>query len=68
MISWIIRVLLVVAGSVAGLFVARDAPNFVVVQAMVGLFIVALIMFVLVFWPPGWTHFLNRLSGRDPRD
>jgi len=55
MISWILRVLLVVAGSIAGLFLARDAANFVVVQAMVGLLIIALIMFVLVFWPARWT-------------
>jgi hypothetical protein len=51
------------AGSVAGLFVARDATNFVVVQAMVALFVIALVMFfVLAFWPARWTHFLNRFD------
>jgi len=64
MIGWIIRVLLIAAGSVAGLFVARDAANFVIVQAMVALFVIALIMFVLAFWPARWTHFLNRFNSK----
>ena len=64
MISWIVRVFLMVAGSVAGLFVAHDATNFVVVQAMVALFIIALVMSVLAFWPARWTHFLNRFNSK----
>lgn len=61
MFGWIVRGLLVVSGSVTGWFVAADAPNFGVVQMMVALILIALIVFVLAFWPASWTA---RLGGR----
>ncbi len=51
---WIARLLLVAAGSIAALFVARDAPNFGVVEV----FISMLMIFVLVvgggLWVQRW--------------
>lgn len=60
MIGWIVRVLMIVAGGVASWIIAKDAPNFGVVQMMVALFLLTLIVAVFAFWPPRWTIRLNR--------
>jgi hypothetical protein len=39
--SWLLRGLLIAAGAIAALFVARDAPNFVVVEGMVAVVLIA---------------------------
>jgi hypothetical protein len=44
MIGWAVRLLLVGAGAVAALFVARDAENFTVVQGMVAVALVAAVV------------------------
>jgi hypothetical protein len=46
-VSWLIRLLLAGAGAVTALFVARDAPNFVVIEGMVATVIIAAIVLVL---------------------
>lgn len=45
--SWLIRILLVAAGGIAALFVARDAPNFAVVEGMVAVALIAGIVVAL---------------------
>jgi hypothetical protein len=42
-----VRTILALAGMVAALLVARDAPNFPVVEAMIGLLIIAFLVVVL---------------------
>ena len=64
MISWLVRAALVVAGAVVGVFVAKDAPVFDVIQMIVALFVIALTVFVLAFWPARWTHLLDGTSDR----
>jgi len=59
MISWLVRAALVIAGAIVGLFVAMDAPAFDVIQMIVALFVIALTIFVLAFWPARWTHLLD---------
>ena len=69
MLSWLVRVLLIVAGVIAEIFVARDAVNFALVQGVVALLLGVLIVFVLAFWPARWTLLLNgngRKSARGP--
>jgi len=44
MIGWLIRLVLVAAGAVAALFVARDAENFGVVQGMVAVALIAAVV------------------------
>ncbi|MGG5886338.1 hypothetical protein ACLF3G_04295 [Falsiroseomonas sp. HC035] len=39
--TWLVRGLLLAAGAIAALFVARDAPNFAVVEGMVAVVLVA---------------------------
>jgi mono/diheme cytochrome c family protein len=49
-LSWLIRLILLASGTIAGWMIAQDAPNFGVVQAMIALLLIALIVFVLAFW------------------
>jgi hypothetical protein len=44
MMTWAIRLLLVLAGSIAAVFVARDAGNFSVVQGMVAVALIAAVV------------------------
>jgi len=64
MLSWLVRLLLLASGTVAGWMVAQDAPNFGVVQAMVAILLVALMVFVLAFWPERWSHIIDRRGGK----
>lgn len=41
------RIPLVLAGAIAALFVARDAPNFAVVEGMIAIAIIAVVVLVL---------------------
>jgi hypothetical protein len=61
MISGIVRILLAAGGIVTGWFVAKDAPNFGVIQTMTALILLTLVVAVGAFWPAGWTISLNRL-------
>ena len=44
MITWVVRLLLALAGAVAGMFVADDSENFTVVQGMVAVVIFAAVV------------------------
>ncbi len=45
--AWILRILLAAAGAIAAIVVARDAPNFPVVEGMVAVALIAAIVLVL---------------------
>jgi hypothetical protein len=51
MISWLVRVLLIVAGAITALFVARDATNFGVLQMFVMVALITVIIGAFAFWP-----------------
>ena len=61
MLGWIVRGLLIVAGFVASWFMAKDAPQFGVMQMAVAIMLFVLVVFVVAFWPDRWSHMLNRL-------
>jgi hypothetical protein len=65
MVAWIARGLLVAGGSVTSWFVAKDAPNFGLLQMAAGLLLLALMVSVIAFWPSSWTMKLNRLGRKD---
>ena len=50
MLSWLVRLLMVLAAAIAAWFVARDAANFNMVQALVLLILMAILLLVAVFW------------------
>ena len=67
MLGWIVRGILIVAGFVASWLVAKDAPQFGIMQGAVALFLAVLVVAVLAFWPERWTHILSRLHKPPPR-
>jgi hypothetical protein len=46
-----LRLVLAAAGAIAATFVARDAPNFGVVQGFVGIAVIAAVVVVLALFP-----------------
>lgn len=62
MLSWLVRLILIVAGILAEFFVARDAINFSIIQGVMALLIFGVIVIALAFWPVRWSDFLNRRS------
>jgi hypothetical protein len=60
MFGWVARGLLIVAGFVASFLVAKDAPQFGLVQMAVAILLLIPVVWVLAFWPERWTHVLNR--------
>ena len=61
MLGWVARGLLIVAGSVTSWFMAKDAPQFGLMQMAVAIMLFVLVVFVVAFWPDRWSHMLNRL-------
>ncbi|WP_198375777.1 hypothetical protein [Neoroseomonas rubea] len=53
MINLAVRVLLALGGSLAALFVARDSPNFGVVQGMLSTVVLVCFVLILVLWRRG---------------
>ena len=51
MLSWIVRLLFVLAAPIAALFVSRDALNFDLIQTMVAIILIVVIVAVVAFFP-----------------
>lgn len=47
MFAWLLRLILIPAGVIASWFVAKDAPNFGIVQSMVALFLIVFVVAVI---------------------
>ncbi|HYL48686.1 MAG TPA: hypothetical protein VET84_04910 [Stellaceae bacterium] len=62
--SWIARIVLIVAGIAAGAVAAETEPWFHTLQLAIAVLLVVLIVFVIAFWPASWTATLNRLWKR----
>jgi hypothetical protein len=56
MVAWIARGLLIAGGAVTSWFIAKDAPNFGLVQMAVGLLLLSLVVSVIAFWPSSWRN------------
>ena len=50
MLDWAARGLLILGGFVASWIVAKDAPQFELVQMAAGLFLLIILVYVLGFW------------------
>jgi uncharacterized membrane protein YoaK (UPF0700 family) len=57
--SWLIRLILIIAGVVAEWFIARDSPRFQPVELSVSILLVVFIVFVLALWPTRWSQYFN---------
>lgn len=51
MIQWIVAVLMVLAGLVASIFIARESLGFPIVQMTIAILIFAMIVFIMAFCP-----------------
>jgi len=51
MVNWIVRILLILAGVIAGWFVAPDSNRFDIIQMVIALFLFAFFLAVAAFWP-----------------
>ena len=60
MLNWAIRLVMVISAFVAGLFVARDATNFHIVQMVVALFVITLIVAISAYLEVLLDRFRNR--------
>lgn len=49
--QWIIRGLLVIAGSITSWFVSRDALNFAIIQMVMAVLLFTLVIIIAAFWP-----------------
>ncbi|HLW29141.1 MAG TPA: hypothetical protein VKY54_15530 [Kiloniellales bacterium] len=50
MLSWLIRLLLALAGVITAWFVAEDASNFGLVQTIVAIMLVVIFLGAAIFW------------------
>ena len=48
MLGWLVRLIFIPSGIIAGWFVAKDAPNFSAVQLVVGLLLIFFIVLVMI--------------------
>jgi hypothetical protein len=64
MVSWLFRILMLAAGLVTGYIVAKDSPNFGLVQMMFALLLLTLF---LAFWPRRWSEIIDRKRKSPPR-
>lgn len=64
LVSWIARIVLIVAGIVASWLVAKDAPYFRTLQLATAVLLVVLILVAIAFWPARWTAKFRRLFKR----
>ncbi|STY29278.1 Uncharacterised protein [Legionella wadsworthii] len=51
MLQWLLRLLLVISGSIASWFVARDELNFPIVQMVIAVVLFTLFISIIAFWP-----------------
>jgi membrane glycosyltransferase len=51
MVNGVVRILMLMAGSITSWFVARDASNFSVIQGVVAMLLIAFFVSVASFWP-----------------
>ena len=51
MVVWLTRIALATGGLVASWFVARDAPNFSVIQGIAAMMIIAAVVAAAALWP-----------------
>jgi hypothetical protein len=60
MIGWLVRGAMLVAGVIAGWFVARDAAKFGLLQMMISLLLITAFLAIAAFWPSWAAWFRNR--------
>ncbi|KTD26020.1 hypothetical protein Lmac_1791 [Legionella maceachernii] len=65
MIGWLVRVLFVIAGSITGLFVSRDALNFSVFQMVIAVLLFTLLVSIAAFWSTLVNWYKQRIKKKE---
>ncbi|MDF2690135.1 MAG: hypothetical protein K0Q80_3101 [Microvirga sp.] len=60
MLGWIVRGLMIGAGVITSIFIAKDAPLYGFVQTMLAVGLMALIVAIAAFWPQRWMPKFDR--------
>lgn len=63
MVGWLVRLIFIPSGIIAGWFVAKDAPNFSAVQLVVGLLLMFFIVLVMIV--ASWLENVRSKSASD---
>ncbi len=65
MLGWIVRILMIGAGVITSIFLAKDAPLYGVVQTLMAIGLLTLIVAIAAFWPDRWVPKFDRRHKRD---
>lgn len=66
MLNLLVRPIMFFSAAIAAFFVARDAPNFTVVQMVVGLLLIVALVGIGAFWESLADHFGRKSKPREP--
>lgn len=67
MLTWLVRIVMALAGAIVGWFVARESASFGVVQMAVSLLLISLLVAAAAFWPSLVAWLRNRRRSGDGR-
>lgn len=62
----LIRPIMFLSAAIAAFFVAKDAPNFTVIQMVVGLFLIVALVAIGAFWETLSDRFRRKGKTREP--
>lgn len=68
MFSPLVRIILAISGAITGLFVARDAPNFSVVEMSIALVLIAVLVAAAAFGPAMLRRFRKQIGAGKSND
>jgi hypothetical protein len=68
MIDWIAQALLDTAGFIVSCFIARETPQFAVMQGSLALILLVSLVAVAAFWPARWTIPLSSFTTKTKMD
>ncbi|MCL9685049.1 hypothetical protein [Legionella maioricensis] len=63
MIGWLVRIFMVIAGSITSWFVAHDSLKFNIIQMVIAILLITLVLFIAAFWQSFW-YWIKRIRKR----
>lgn len=66
MLNLLIRPIMFLSAAIAAFFVARDAPNFTIIQMIIGLLLIVALVAIGAFWETLTGRFGRKSKSREP--
>lgn len=66
MLNLLVRPIMFISALIAAVFVARDAPNFGVIQMLIGLFLIVVLVAIGAFWETLTDRWRSKTKSGDP--